>query len=315
MGGRSMKTNIIIALGALIALPVRAQTVDELVERFIGMTAVTGYEQAMADSLVQLLPGSERDRAGDVIARLGSGSPTRLVACPMDEWGYVVGRIADEGYVTVRRVGQGDIPPLFDQRHAGHRVTIWGRGGPVPAVVGFPSTHLQRGRSAPDQALFASDDIALDLGATSPADVEAVGVRLLDPLAAEKMPHRYGSSLIAGPFAAQRASCAALARVYLQSPRTSGTVVLAFTVESRMRHRGLATIANGTGPFEGTLLLDYPFTDRAPLERQFRDAARLGTVQRMSMSSRYTGTAVETVDVRDVRATVDSIMGWIGGER
>jgi len=310
-----MRVIAIVGLSTLILCPARAQTIEELTGRFIGMTAVTGYEQAMADSLVHLLPGSERDRAGDVIVRLGTGTPLRLVACPMDEWGYVVGNIREDGYVTVRRVGQGAVPPLFDQGHAGHRVTIWGARGAVPAVAGIPSTHLQRGRPTGDQAPVTSDEFYLDLGAASASDVANMGIRILAPLAAEKAPHRYGTSLLAGPFAAQRASCAALAQVYLQSPRATGTVVLAFTVESRLRHRGLATIANGIGPFEGTLLLDYPFNDRFPLERQFGEAERLGTVERANLTTLYTGTRVETVDLAEVRATAERITAWIGVER
>jgi len=44
--------------------------------RFAGMTAVTGYEQAMTDSLLALLPGSTRDRIGNVTLTLGRGAPS-----------------------------------------------------------------------------------------------------------------------------------------------------------------------------------------------------------------------------------------------
>ena len=60
------------------------------------MTAVTGLEQAMTDTLLTLLPGSIRDRAGNVTLRLGSGTPRRLIACALDEVGYVVGNITDD---------------------------------------------------------------------------------------------------------------------------------------------------------------------------------------------------------------------------
>ncbi len=82
-----------------------AQSVDSLALRFSAMTAVTGYEQAMADSLVALLPGSARDRAGNVTLTLGRRAPRRLVSCPLDEVGYVVGNVMDDGYLTLRRVG------------------------------------------------------------------------------------------------------------------------------------------------------------------------------------------------------------------
>src|ERR1700756_4080979 len=90
------------AVGALLLLctlpPVRlsAQSVDQLALRLASMTAVTGLEQAMTDSLLGLLPGSTRDRAGNVTLTLGQGAPKRLLQCPLDEVGYVVGDITGD---------------------------------------------------------------------------------------------------------------------------------------------------------------------------------------------------------------------------
>jgi putative aminopeptidase FrvX len=225
----------------------------------------------------------------------------------MDEWGYVVGHIRDDGYVTLRRVGRG-APPQFDQGHEGHRVTIWGRSGAVPAVVGVPSTHLRRGRSPIPDRLFAVDDAMLDLGAASATAVRALGVDIVDPVALEKQPHRYGDGLLAGPEAGQRSSCAALARAYLDRPRVHGTVILAFVVESRIGHRGLSTLTNARGPFEETLLLDYPGDDRF-----FTEA--YGSVERVQLSTRHDGWPVETVSSADVEALLARIKSWMEVDR
>src|SRR5207247_3785293 len=72
--------------------------VSQLARRRSAMTAVSGYEQAVADSLVALFPGqAAKDRVGNVGLTLGRGTPKRLVACPLDEPGYVVGNVTDEG--------------------------------------------------------------------------------------------------------------------------------------------------------------------------------------------------------------------------
>src|SRR5256885_13616989 len=83
-----------------------AQSLDPLAIRFASMTAVTGLEQAMTDSLLALLPGSTRDRAGNVTLTLGQGAPKRLLQCPLDEVGYVVGNITADGRSEERRVGE-----------------------------------------------------------------------------------------------------------------------------------------------------------------------------------------------------------------
>src|SRR5437870_3940959 len=126
--------------------------VDRLALRFASMTAVTGLEQAMVDSLRALFPGSTRDHVGNVTLTLGQGSPKRLFTCPLDEVGYVVGNILPDGFLLLRRVGGGGAgrtaSPLFDQQLEGHRVTVFGARGAVPGVGAVKSTHLARGRGA-----------------------------------------------------------------------------------------------------------------------------------------------------------------------
>ena len=105
-------TRLRLALLFLSVLPsfrrLSAQShVDGLALRFSSMTAVTGLEQAMGDSLFALLPGSTRDRAGNITLTLGQGAPKRLLTCPLDEVGYVVGNILPDGYLLLRRVGGG----------------------------------------------------------------------------------------------------------------------------------------------------------------------------------------------------------------
>lgn len=283
----------------------QAGTAADLAVRLAGMTAVSGYEQRMSDSLLTLLPGAQRDRAGNVIVVLGQGAPVRLAACSLDEWGYVVGGVRTDGWISLRRVGAGQ-PALWDQMHEGHRMTIWTRRGPVPAVMAVPSTHLARGRDGIGNVPFSVDDALLDTGARAPAEIEALGIRVVDAVSLEKNPHRYGRAgqQLAAPEAAARGACAALATAAAMKPTARGTVVLVWTVESKIRHRGLLTAANGYTP-ERTLLLNYPVPRNV--------GAPLGQVDTLSVSSRYPGTAVETIDLGDVERLALRIAQWIGG--
>ena len=140
-----------LALLALLPAGAQAQRLDSLVARVGNMSAVTGLEDAMADTLVTMLPNAHRDRAGNVIQVRGTGEPVRVAACPMDEIGYVVGSITEEGYLALRRVGGTNVGPLYDQFLEGHRVTVFGRNRPVPGVVGVKSTHLTRGRRSEER--------------------------------------------------------------------------------------------------------------------------------------------------------------------
>lgn len=273
----------------LLLLVLALQNPESLSVRFSAMTAVTGYEQAMTDSLLALLPGSARDRTGNVTLALGRGAPKRLVYCNLDEIGYAVGNITDDGYVLLRRVGGGArLYPLFDQQLEGQRVTLFGRRGPVPGVVAVRSTHLTRGRPTGNEAPFTVDNAYVDIGATSRDEVLSLGVSLLTPVSLTKRPLRYGDRLLAAPNAGRRAACAALASAALSRPRVRGTVVVAFTVQSLYADTaGLKTIVNLQGPFTEARAVTVP--------------------------SKYGETMVETVGLRDVDALMADVVKWMGG--
>src|SRR5256712_3397932 len=209
----------------------------------------------MADSLLALVPGGARDRVGNITLTLGAGGVSkRLVACPIDEAGYVVGNVTDDGYLTLRRVGTRAAYPLFDQQIEGEPVTVFGAGGTaVPGVVAVKSTHLTRGRPAASDPVFTADNAYVDVGARSRDEVRALGIAVLAPVALTKRPHRYGERLLAAPAAGRRAACAALVAAARAKPRVKGTVVVAFTVQSLYAtNAGLSTVQALRGPFDET---------------------------------------------------------------
>jgi len=275
----------------LLLLVLALQNPESLSVRFTGMTAVTGYEQSMTDSLLALLPGSVRDRTGNVTVSLGRGAPKRLVYCNLDEIGYAVGNITDDGYITLRRVGGGArLYPLFDQQLEGQRVTLFGRKGALPGVVAVRSTHLTRGRPTGNEAPFSVDNAYVDVGAASRDEVLSLGISLLTPVALTKRPQRYGNGLLAAPNAGRRAACAALASAAVARPRVRGTVVVAFTVQSLYADTaGLKTVVNLQGPFTEARMLTLP--------------------------SKFPDTPVETVSLPDVAALVADVVKWIGGSQ
>src|SRR3989442_9182252 len=245
---------LMLVLSAGPAVHLSAQgDLDRLAMRFASMTAVTGLEQAMVDSLRALFPGSTRDQSGNLTLTLGQGSPKRLCTCPLDEVGYVVGNILPDGFLLLRRVGGGGrtAPPLLDQELEGHRVTVFGTRSAVPGVVAVKSTHLTRGRVATGDPVFAVDNAYVDVGASSAADVQGLGIAVLAPVSLAKRPQLYGERLLAAPAAGRRAACAELAAAVQAKPKVKGTVVVAFTVQSLYAsNAGLASVKARLRPFD-----------------------------------------------------------------
>ena len=311
------------AAGRLVAQAPAASAAD-LAIRLAGMTAVTGYEQAMVDTLLTLLPGAERDRAGNAVLVFGNGTPRRLVACPLDETGYAVGRVRPDGWLTLHRSPARLVPPgpLFDQQLEGQRVTVFGSHGPVPAVVAVRSVHLTRGRGTGSPDPFTSDDAYVDVGAASEREVTALGIGLLSPVALTKRPQRYGTDKLAAPVAGRRASCAALLAAARRAIAEQGmvpapgTTVIAFVVEQQLEVRGLLTIATNRGPFEETWVADAGYGLAALKAASLPGGPRsaLGRVNGWELPTRYSGTAVETVALGDVDRISGMIVSWLHGE-
>jgi endoglucanase len=297
---------------AVPALHAQQQADAPFVMRLAAIPAPVGYESTLADTIQALLPGATRDRAGNVILVLGHGTPRRMVACPMDEPGWSVGGIRDDGYLTVRRL-PGRTPPLFDQQLEGQRITILGDDGPVPGVVGVRSIHLTRRRAATDPP-FTFDDAYVDVGARSADEVRALGIRVTAPLVLDRRPIRYGADRAAAPAIGTRAACAALVSARDATPH--GTVVLAFVVEQGLSARGLLTAGHALGPFSETLLVEAGAGDQPVASDSVRQpdaASGLGTLIRWRLRDRFDGWPVETISLADVGALETRLRAWIGG--
>ena len=321
----SSRSAALLAALCALAPAARAQRLDSLVVRLANMSAVSGLEDAMADSLLAALPGAAPDRAGNVVWTRGSGAPVRVALCPMDELGYVVGSITPDGYLTLRRVGTTPVGPLFDQALEGQRVTVFGRHGPVPGVVGVRSIHLTRGRPAGSDEPFPLDDAFVDVGASSAADAAQLGIELLAPVTRAKAAHRYGLDLVAAPDASARAACAALLDAALASGPGGGegTAVVAFTRRRHFRWDGAAFLLSDRTP-AGTqvvVLGDAGPTDSLDLGAAPARADSLFTPDgwratvTWSLPTRYAGSSVETVSLRDVATLSRRLRRFLEGTR
>jgi putative aminopeptidase FrvX len=318
-----LRTTIVLLAG--LSRPVSGQSpgAAELAQRLAGMTAVTGYEKAMVDTVLSLLPGAKRDRAGSAVLVLGSGEPRRLAACPLDETGFAVGRIRPDGWITLRRspTRGGPPGPLFDQQLEGQRVTVFGSRGPVPGVVAVRSVHLTRGRGPLSQEPFTVDDAYMDVGATSDRQAGQLGITVLNPVAITKQPHRYGSDRLAAPWAGRRAACGALLAAARDVSKSgggarAGTTIVAFVVEQQLGARGLLTLGTTKGPFAETWIADAAGAGAAfqSVQMPAGPRAALGQLRNWEIPTRYPGTPVETVSLPDVERVSATISSWLKGE-
>jgi putative aminopeptidase FrvX len=335
----------LIVLFLAAQLPVGAATLPDETEAFLDVVAVAGREEPAADFIAGRLAGlpTRRDSLGDVVLTLGSGEPRRLVACALGEPGLIVSGIREDGYLRVVPAGTGLLGALWIQSFEGQTVVIGGAQGWRPGAVVLPSVHLRQGEKARERS-FTAEDAYIDVGAGSAAEVAALGIRLMDPVALVRRPSKMAGGLVAAPFAAQKGACAALAdaaRRYRSFPGT-GTVVFAWTVSDRLNQAGLQHVLQEQGPFQEAVLLDSGFgwetaEGKPPVRKELpapgsgsigagklaekltvapHVAAEIEGVARVSyrgLPSRYTGTPVETISLTDAQGLADAVLRSLGG--
>src|SRR5205823_7184490 len=215
------------------------------VETWIALPAAAGYERYATERIMSSSAGWTRDALGNLLKVSGSGTPLRVVACGLDEIGYAVSEITDDGYVRVHRSGVGTHVRLWEQFHEGQRAFVLvsdhqpqARMRPIPGAFAVRSNHLWRQRTA-DTTVTSIENLWLDVGARSRAEVERIGIRLLDPVFRD-WPEWTFADLAAGPGAGNRAGCEAVAAAAASTVRpSSGETVFIISAQRSFNWAGL----------------------------------------------------------------------------
>ena len=197
--------------------------------------APSGAEQPVVarlrDLFTQLVDAVTVDHMGNLLAmREGpQGGPHVVVSAHADEIGAMVASIEPEGFLRLSPLG-GVQPRLLEGR------AVWVSGR--PGVIGARSGHLTP-RSEHGQGTTMAD-LYVDLGVDSAEEVEALGVRVGDPVVVISELRTLAGSRVAGKGIDNRASCVILLHLLrsLQARTLSCRLTGLVTVQEEVGLRG-----------------------------------------------------------------------------
>ncbi|RPJ77878.1 MAG: hypothetical protein EHM13_15380, partial [Acidobacteria bacterium] len=222
--------------------------------RLVQAQGVSGFEGDVAAAIVRLLPAWAKpvtDEAGNLVLTIGQGSPHVLLTAPLDEDGFIVSEMTDEGFLRLHRVTTGARHRLYEQFHYGQPVVVrTPRGTLIPGVTATISTHLARG-AEPMTAPRGLGDLWVDVGVERRAEAEKLGIKMLDTVTLRERWQALAESRLAGVAAQARGGALALAnvvRAYDQRPAASGTVTFAWVTQTVFGVRGHARLARKFAP-------------------------------------------------------------------
>jgi putative aminopeptidase FrvX len=262
---------VLLAPGTAAGQTARLITVAEveralapLVERY----GVSGAEGPVRDLVRDGLPAwvhSETDTAGNLWVRVGSGAPTVVFVAHLDEIGWRVTDIREDGQLLLESRG-GFFPSLYEAEPA----LVHTPTGDVPGV--FPPRDSASSRRSPGA-------LRVDVGTTGRAATEALGI---EPGATVTMPKQYvrlSGTRATGRSFDDRVGCVALllALRHLAPARLRHGVVFLWSVREEIGLEGarVAAEALGTTPARVHAIDTFVSAD-APLELRTYGDAPLG---------------------------------------
>lgn len=212
----------------------------------------------------------EVDKLGNVIGTLGSGDPRIMLAAHMDEIGFAVKYVDDNGFVWFVPMGGFYVPTIYSKR-----VQLHGDKGVVRGVIGSKPPHVMD--SDEKKKMPKMKEMYVDVGAKSREEVEAMGVRIGTPITFDKSFRTLNNTVVTGKSMDDRAGCVALVEAAKRLKTTSfkGTVHLVATVQEEVGLKGARVCAYKLNP-DVAIIIDVGLAGKSPSIEQNEIPSELG---------------------------------------
>jgi putative aminopeptidase len=221
------------------------------IEKLVTAYGASGHEAAVREKVKELLPEwaqkqTQTDSAGNLILHLGDAQPdakaSRIaLVAHMDELGYDVKKIEDDGRIALEVLGGG-----YTQYFLGHTALVHkADGGTAGAVMELPIGWDKPGFEWPQNLRTMDDPVHAYVGTSSREDTEKLGIKTGDWVTIEKAYRPLiGTRANARSFD-DRVGCAALiAAVRAIGPHLPGRdVTFIWSTEEEVGLKGAAAAA------------------------------------------------------------------------
>jgi putative aminopeptidase FrvX len=247
---------------------------EKLLKDITEVHGVPGYEhevQSLIRGYLEPLGEIEQDKLGSLICRLDGEGPKVMLAGHMDEIGFMVRHITKEGCLRFLPLGG-----WWDQVLLGQRVIVKTHKGDVVGVIGAKPPHLLPADER--KKIVEKKDMYIDIGATSPAEVEEAGVRVGDPVVPEaRFTVLAGGKTYLSKAFDDRIGCALMIQAVQHFSETQHPNILygVATVQEEVGLRGAGTSAEVVDP-DVAIILEIDIAGDVPGIKEEESAVELG---------------------------------------
>lgn len=275
----------------LLSLPAQ-EGIYRLTEALCALVGPSGMEEEVrsyiADLAAPLCDALHYGSLGSLTALYrGSGTSDKrvMVSAHMDEVGFMIREITEEGLLYFEKIGGFDSRVL-----CGKAVTVYGRGGAVSGVISSLPLHLRSEEEA--DKVTEAEDMYIDIGASSRyAAEELVSIGDCAVFDSEFVRFGEGGYRLKGRAIDDRLGCAlmlrVLARLHREGIRPAFDVHFCFGSREELGFSGTLPEANRIAPTHAIVLETTAVADLSDVPAEKR-AAALGRGGVISLFDRAT---------------------------
>lgn len=240
---------------------------DEFLLELLRSRSPTGVEREAADIVEKYVSPYaneiRRDVLGNRLATFGDGAKTLMLAGHMDEIGFIVSYIDDDGFIFFDTLGGHDTVML-----PGRRVSILTRNGYVYGVTGKRAIHLMDAKERKEVPEIHG--VWIDIGANSREEAEKQ-VQIGDAVVYDTIVHKLAGTRCAARAFDDRAGCycafEVIRRLSKLAAKPEYKLVSVATTQEEIGTRGAWTSAFAVNPDVAIAIdvehaTDFPSCDR-----------------------------------------------------
>ncbi|MFA7169641.1 MAG: M42 family metallopeptidase [Candidatus Paceibacterota bacterium] len=223
------------------------EKINTLLEEFSNAHGISGFEKDVREILrKKIKPYVDEiriDNMGNLIATKKGKGPRVMIAAHMDEIGFMVKYIDEQGYIYFSKSGG-----WFDQTLLNQRVIVHTAKKDYFGVIGSKAPHVMK----PEERLrvVPINEMYVDIGAINRKDVEKAGVEIGDTITLDRKYQRLMNNLGSGKALDNRAGVVSMletARI-LSTQKIKAEVVYVGTVQEEIGLKGARTAAHSINP-------------------------------------------------------------------
>ncbi|HEY7699527.1 MAG TPA: M42 family metallopeptidase [Vicinamibacteria bacterium] len=310
----------VVLFWSLLAASVAAgDETERLLEELTNAHGVSGFEGPVRDILRRewkdVLPDLHTDGIGNLIGTLpgSSDSPRVLLMAHMDEVGFLVRYVDEQGYLYINNVGG-----YFDQSVLTQRLSILTARGEVLGYTGMKSGHILRPEER--DKMIPLQDMFVDVGASSRAEAEAMGLRPGLPVAyATKFAILNGTRRYLAKAWDDRVGLAVITEALrrLRGGSHPNELLVAATVQEEIGLRGASVVTASTSPdvvinLEIGIASDFPLrTSKALSQEELGDGPGIFVFDgSMVPNNEYVEWILRLADENTIAVQFESVTGY-----